>query len=387
MRKGLTSFRAGGRNGERSLVDRNSRGSMSNLNDSLFDPRSAASTAGRIVLALASLVPPSFARADERAGPSSTDNPNVTERIDRASAIAPTAEATFAQIPAPRGAPSRETAGLAVRAVVGERIITATIPEDSFNLDRAELHTYAVELKAKLATREDNLAILHKLIESTPKPYHRDSQAEMLERYKNGACVEDTEGFLRIDEAGNIVALKDNDVAREGEGRRPHTALFITGESRLDPVILELRGRKTDTYQKVEAIEGSITVRGEPIRVVLTQASLGLSGSEMREYAAQLGGRLGTDQEHDAYLKDLLFKKFDGTLTEAEAAALKMHEENWILHKRDDFGGAQVVSIKDGKLERSSMLQTSSGVAIPLTFGDCEGQKDVGAFIVVPPTK
>lgn len=364
---------------------------MSDFSDSRFDSRSAASTAGRIVLALASLVPPPFARADERAGPSPSNNQNVTERIDQVSAIAKdgeTEQATFAKIPAPRGAPSPTTSGLAVKAVVGERIVTATIPSDSLNLDRGELHIYAVELDSRLATREENLATLHKLIDGTPQYSESDFQTEMLGRYKNGACVQDAEGFLRIDEAGNIVALQDNNVVLEGAVRRPQTALFITSESRLDPEIVELRGRKTDTHQQVEAIEWRITVRGEPIRVVLTQASLGLSGRDMEQYAAQLGGRLGTAQEHAAYLKDLLFKKFDETLTEAEKAALKMHEENWVLHKEGDFGGAEVISIKEGKLERISMLQNSSSkIGFPLTVRGFEGQKDVGAFIVVPSTK
>ena len=65
----------------------------------------------------------------------------------------------------------------------------------------------------------------------------------------------------------------------------------------------------------------------------------------MKEQAAELGGRLETAQEHEAYLKDLLFKQFDGPVTEAEEAALKMLVENWMIHQKDDFDGAEVIRI------------------------------------------
>jgi hypothetical protein len=285
----------------------------------------------------------------------------------------------FMEIPAHREQSYHVTSALEVRAVVGEQIVAAIIPAGSLNLDKRDQDIYAIQLGRRAATRKEHLAVLEKL--RAADFGLADYQEEMLSRYKNGACVADDEGFLQINGAGDIVAL------REANG--PRTTMFVKEEHRCYGSVEEVLDPKVPTHQQVEAIGGDVSVEGKLMRVVLTEASIGLSGREMEQYAAELGGRLGTAQEHEAYLKDLLYKKFDGTLTKAEEAMLKMHEENWVIHLKTAGPGTDSVEafrIKGGKLVREDTLTIEAGGMTqirPLKLEDLGALPDVAPFIVV----
>ena len=94
--------------------------------------------------------------------------------------------------------------------------------------------------------------------------------------------------------------------------------------------------RSVDGHQ---AVVGKITVNGQQLDTLLSEGSFNKSLEDQIAYAAKLGYRMATREEHVAYVKDLLAKEENNTINEAEKNALKTYRERYV---RDAQGGLDV---------------------------------------------
>ena len=125
------------------------------------------------------------------------------------------------------------------------------------------------------------------------------------------------------------------------------------------PAVAELRS--VDGHQ---AVVGKITVNGQQLDTLLSEGSFNKSIEDQIAYAAKLGYRMATREEHVAYVKDLLAKEKNNTINEAEKNALKTYRERYV---RDTEGGLDV----DGRRVRGNVF-----------IWDDDGYRTFGALFV-----
>jgi hypothetical protein len=98
------------------------------------------------------------------------------------------------------------------------------------------------------------------------------------------------------------------------------------------------------------AVVGQISVKGQQLDTLLTERSFNKSRSDQHEYAAKLGYRMATPEEHLAYVGGLLEKEGDDTLigsfriNRAEKNALKTYRKRNV---RDTEGGLDRCGVWD----------------------------------------
>jgi len=93
------------------------------------------------------------------------------------------------------------------------------------------------------------------------------------------------------------------------------------------------------TIDNHQAVVGQITVNGRQLDTLLSEGSFNKSRSDQHKYAEELGYRMATRKENQAYLVSLLAKEEDKSINAAEASALKTYRDRYV---RDDQGGLVV---------------------------------------------
>jgi len=85
-----------------------------------------------------------------------------------------------------------------------------------------------------------------------------------------------------------------------------------------------------------KVLEGTISVSGHRLDTLLSELSFNQSRQAQAAYAAQLGYRLATREEHLAYVTSLLTKEAEGAISPTESSALDMYRKRYV---RDNQGG------------------------------------------------
>ncbi|MCB0311297.1 MAG: hypothetical protein KDD42_08680 [Bdellovibrionales bacterium] len=98
---------------------------------------------------------------------------------------------------------SADTSALEIHCVVADKLVRAVFSNSSFNRNRPEQRRHAEELGGRLATREENRAVAHALLEKENEGSRNPAEVELLEIYQT-RFVRDSRGGLRID-LGKIV--------------------------------------------------------------------------------------------------------------------------------------------------------------------------------------
>ena len=93
------------------------------------------------------------------------------------------------------------------------------------------------------------------------------------------------------------------------------------------------------TVHNHRCVVGAITLQGTHFDTLLSEGTFGKTRAEQMAYAASLGYRLATMEEHLAYVEGLLAKENNGMINEAEKAALATHRER---HLRNSEGRIEV---------------------------------------------
>ena len=96
---------------------------------------------------------------------------------------------------------------------------------------------------------------------------------------------------------------------------------------------------KIKTIDGHQAVVGKILVEGQLLDTLLTEGSFNKTLTDQIAYAASLGYRLATHEEHLAYVKDLLVKEENKTINDAEKNALETYQTRYV---RDIEGGLDV---------------------------------------------
>ena len=88
-----------------------------------------------------------------------------------------------------------------------------------------------------------------------------------------------------------------------------------------------------------QAVVGQISINGQQLDTLLSDGSFGKSRSDQHEYAAQLGYRMATREENQAYVEGFLAKEGNDTINDAEEDALNTYR--WYT-VRDTAGALDV---------------------------------------------
>jgi hypothetical protein len=78
------------------------------------------------------------------------------------------------------------------------------------------------------------------------------------------------------------------------------------------------------------AVRGEISANGQQIDTLLSRGSFNKTLEEQIAYAQELGYRLATREEHEAYVNGLLEKEADGSINKAEFNALKIYRARFV---------------------------------------------------------
>jgi hypothetical protein len=98
-------------------------------------------------------------------------------------------------------------------------------------------------------------------------------------------------------------------------------------------------------------VVGKITANGQQLDTLLSEGSFNKSLEDQIAYAAKLGYRMATREEHVAYVKDLLAKEENNTINEAEKNALKTYRERYVRDAQGEGGldvGGRRVRVHEG---------------------------------------
>jgi hypothetical protein len=122
--------------------------------------------------------------------------------------------------------------------------------------------------------------------------------------------------------------------------------LFSTARNRW-PIGAELTGRDPfllggyDQFFKTvdghQAILGAISVGGKVLTTLLSEGSFNKTREDQAAYAKRLGYRLASEEEHLAYVNDLLKKQDDNSITPVQRQALRIHMERYVRNDRGGF--------------------------------------------------
>lgn len=94
-----------------------------------------------------------------------------------------------------------------------------------------------------------------------------------------------------------------------------------------------------ETVDGHQAVLGKISVNSQTLDTLLTEGSFSKARTDQIAYAAKLGCRLATREEHLEYVNGLLGKEADGSINAAESHALDTYRRRYV---RDTSGGLDV---------------------------------------------
>lgn len=143
---------------------------------------------------------------------------------------------------------------------------------------------------------------------------------------------------LSTQEKAAVAAHLAGEVAEAARNAAPQTIVTMAEELASSVQSAKSSGR-IETIDGHQAVLGTITVQWQRLDTLLSEGSFSKKRAEQIAYASDLGYRLATLAENQAYVDSLLAKDKDKTINDAEVNALTTYRQRFV---RDTAGGLAV---------------------------------------------
>ena len=101
-------------------------------------------------------------------------------------------------------------------------------------------------------------------------------------------------------------------------------------------------GGTFETHLGANAVVDHLRINNRFFQTILSDDTFGLGRAQQTAYARQLNGRLPNSEEHIAYVRNLLLRELDLTISEAGRHALQSYRVGYV---RDTWGGISLRGI------------------------------------------
>ena len=240
-----------------------------------------------------------------------------------------------------------------VVSLVGDLIKNEYLNKSNLDILRS-LKGYVTETGSSLSGRSQK--VLSDVLVSAETPYHGTIAQILLAGTVSEAVQRSlAKRLLQLKDTVPLTKMADRWVVRMCAllSERPEcikelSDLFSAAKNRW-PIGAELTGRDPfllggydqffRTVDGHQAILGAISVGGKVLTTLLSEGSFNKTRGDQAAYAKRLGYRLASEEEHLAYVNDLLKKEDDNSITPVQRQALRIHMERYV---RNDRGGFEV---------------------------------------------